>query len=295
MARTRSEIWGTALVAAAATGWGSWALFLRGHGLSPLWQSAMILLVMGLVSLPFALRGPLRHPGRTWRGLLLLGFLDAGTGWLYFGALDRGPIAVAVLTHYLAPVVVSVVAPFYLREPLGRRTPVALVAALFGLCLLVFSGGGLSGAALPAAILGSASALFYGGNVLVGKKLLGTVGTAQVLSFHSLVSAALLALGAVLVRDPLPPLQAFLWLPLLGALLAGAGGGALFFHGLSLIPSQRAAVLSYLEPLVASVVGALVFGEALGPLGLVGGALILGGGALVALTPSEPALSAGEG
>ncbi len=118
---------GTALVALAASAWGTWALFLRGHGLPPAWASAMILAVIALVSLPVALarRGPPRPPS-AWALLGLAAVTDAANYLCYFGALDRGPIGVAVLTHYLAPVVVAGLAPAVLREPLTMRTRVAL-------------------------------------------------------------------------------------------------------------------------------------------------------------------------
>jgi len=278
--RAKGQAAGTAMVALAAAGWGTWALFLRGHGLAPIWQSVLILLVISVASLPQALRTPLRHPRQAWFLLSLLGFFDAGNYLLYFAAIDRGPLAVGVLTHYLAPVIVAAAAPLYLREPLGRRTPIALGCSICGLALLVLSGGGLSGAALPAALLGAGSAFFYAATTLVSKKLLAEFTTAQLLAFHCLLAALLLAAVA---REPMPTPSAFLWSPLLGALCIGTLGGTLFYLGLSRIQAQRAAVLTYLEPLVAAIVGAVAFGEALTPLGLFGAALILGGGAAIAL------------
>lgn len=288
MESPRSQTLGTAMVALAAIGWGTWALFLRGHGPQPIWQSVLVLLVISAASLPQALRTTLRHPRRAWLLLALLGFFEAGNYLLYFAAIDRGPIAVGVLTHYLAPVVVSALAPLYLREPLGRRTPLALGCSLVGLALLVLSGGGLSGAALPAALLGAGSAFFYAGTTLVSKKLLAEFTTAQLLGFHSMVAALLLAAMAMVAREPLPALRAFLWSPLAGALVVGTGGGTLFYLGLSRIPAQRAAVLTYLEPLVAAMVGVVAFGETLALPGLAGAALILGGGAAIVLLPPDP-------
>jgi drug/metabolite transporter (DMT)-like permease len=271
---------GTALVALAASAWGTWALFLRGHGLPPAWASAMILAVIALVSLPVALRR--RGPPRllsAWALLGLAAVTDAANYLCYFGALDRGPIGVAVLTHYLAPVVVAGLAPAVLRETLTMRTRIALGVSIAGLALLVLGDGGLPRAALPAALLGTLSALFYGGNTLVTKKLFGQFGAAEVLSYHCFIAALLVALAA---RSAPPPLSAFLWSPLAGALLLGAGGASLFYLGLRWIPAQRAAVLTYLEPVVAAIVGAAAFGEHLGPAGLLGASLLIAGGAAVA-------------
>ncbi len=278
----RRDLSGTLLVALAAAGWGTWALFLRGHGLPPAWQSVMILLVIAVAWLPAAVVESVRRARRSalaWGLLGLAAITDAGNYLCYFGALDRGPIALAVLTHYLAPVVVAVLAPFLLREALTRRTLVSLAASLCGLSLLVLGDGGLAQASGRTAALGAASAIFYGLNTLVTKKLLDEFAASELLSYHCLIAAALVALFA---GRP-PEASAFFWSPLAGALLLGACGAAAFYLGLRIIPAQRAAVLTYLEPLVAALVGYYFFAEPLGPAGLLGGALIIAGGAAVAL------------
>jgi drug/metabolite transporter (DMT)-like permease len=62
----------------------------------------------------------------------------------------------------------------------------------------------------------------------------------------------------------------------------GAGSGVLYIVGLTRIGSARAAVLTYAEPLVAVLVGALVWEETLHPTAAIGGALVLGAGIYVA-------------
>lgn len=286
----KTEWIGTLLVAAAAAGWGTWALFLRGHGLPAAWQSVMILSIIAVAWLPSALRESRRRPRRaatTWMLLGAAAVTDAGNYLCYFGALDRGPIALAVLTHYLAPVVVAVLAPLMLREAITRRTAISLAVSLCGLALLVLGDGGITAASGRTAALGAGSAIFYGLNTLLTKKLLGEFAASEVLSYHCLISAALVALFA----GPPPAASSFLWSPLAGALLLGAVGAALFYKGLAAIPAQRAAVLTYLEPLVAALVGFLAFGEPLGPAGLAGGVLIVAGGAAVARGLVKPSAS----
>jgi DME family drug/metabolite transporter len=58
-----------------------------------------------------------------------------------------------------------------------------------------------------------------------------------------------------------------------------------FTVGLLRIGSARAAVLAFMEPIVAVAVGVLVWGEPLRPLAMVGGALVLGAGIQVARAP----------
>ena len=281
-----SDLKGTLFVALAAAGWGTWTLFLRGSGLPPAWQSVMILLVIAVAWLPGAAVESRKRSRRSRTAWALLGaaaVTDAGNYLCYFAALDRGPIALAVLTHYLAPVVVALLAPVFLREALTRRTAGALAVSLCGLALLVLGEGGLEGAPARTAALGAGSALFYGLNTLLTKRLLEEFSGSELLAYHCFVSAGLVALFA----GPLPPLSAFLWVPLAGALLLGACGAALFYAGLGRIPAARAAILTYLEPLVAALVGYFFFAEPLGPLGLLGGSLIVTGGAAVAAAGSD--------
>ena len=58
--------------------------------------------------------------------LALHGLFDAANAALFFGAVQRGPVAVAVLTHYLAPLLIALAAPWLLRE---RRSTRALLGA----------------------------------------------------------------------------------------------------------------------------------------------------------------------
>jgi len=279
----RSFWLGTAAVCAAAAGWGLWALFLRGSGLPPTWQSILILTVIAALWLLPALspRGrpvSTARPARRWLDLLWLGLADAGNYILYFAAVDRGPLALAVLTHYLAPVLVALAAPTFLREKLRPRTLYASAAALAGLGLLL-SGSAMSGPAITTALCGFGSAVFYAANTLVSKRALQHFSASEVLSYHCAIAALLLLPFA----GPPPPLSAFLGAPLYGAVFIGGVGSALFYYGLQRIPAQRAAVLTYLEPLVATLVSVVALGETLGPAGFLGGAIVLGSGAAIAL------------
>ena len=286
MTRTgyKAPVRGTIFVALSATGWGTWALFLRNHGLPPGWQSVMILCVVALSWLPAALRDTrraARRSGAAWAVLAASALTDAANYLTYFGALDRGPIALAVLTHYLAPLVVAGLSPLLLSEKLTLRTQVCLAASLGGLALLVLGDGGLPRASAVTAAVGAMSALFYGLNTLFTKKALGSFSIPEAISYHCLAAAVLVAPFA----GAPPGAGAFLWSPLAGAFLVGACGAACFYAGLRLIPANRAAVLTYLEPLVAAIVGWLAFHEPLGPAGLAGGGLIIAGGIAVAVQP----------
>ena len=50
----------------------------------------------------------------------------------------------------------------------------------------------------------------------------------------------------------------------------------LYFSSLKDMPGQKAAILSYVDPLVAVIISVTVLGEGIGPLQILGGGLILG-------------------
>lgn len=71
--------------------------------------------------------------------------------------------------------------------------------------------------------------------------------------------------------------------------MCGLLGNVLFNAGLRRVSTAAAGALTWLEPLTAALLGQLVFGEALGPLALLGGLLILGTGVWVASESQPPA------
>lgn len=272
---------GYLLVATAAVLWGCWSLFLRPAGLS---GAAVALVLFGVMAVPaaFTTRRPLVRDRRSAAALLILGLCDAGNAVLYFEALRRGPIAVAVLTHYLAPLLVALLAPLLLGE---RRSPRALLAApvsLAGLALVIYQPG--SGFPLITALLGTGSAVFYAANVLASKEAARAYSPIEVTALHAIVSAAVLLLLFRTEAIPAAPPAQLAWV-LAGTLLCGLFANTLFVTGLKRVPSAAAGALTYLEPLTAAVVGVAVFLEPIGPWGVLGGVAVLVAGAWVAMQP----------
>lgn len=275
MRRDRAR--GVALVAGAAVLWGGWALVLRPSGLPAMPFAFTVLLVMA-APLPFTLRAePWRDRGAVL-ALVLLGAAEAANVALYFAAIARGPVAVAVLTHYLTPLLVTLASPWLTGERASRRALLAAPVSLAGLALLVWRPG--AGAPLQTAALGAGSAAFYAVIVFAARRAGRSFRPMEVTAWHAVVAVALLLpLGPAV----LPPLAPATLLVAGGALVCGVGGALLFYRGLVLVPPPVAGALTYLEPLTAAVVGWVAFGEAIGPAGLLGGALVLASGVAVAL------------
>ncbi|XXF80355.1 DMT family transporter [Myxococcaceae bacterium GXIMD 01537] len=277
-----------AMVAAGAILWGCWSFFLRPAGLTGP-QNALLALLMMSLPAPFLLRREALRDRRATLALVGVGLADAANTALFFAAVQRGPLAVAVLTHYLAPLLLALVAPWVLRE---RRSPRALAAApvtLAGLALLI--GMPQEGFAGWTALLGGASALFFVAIILGSKEATRAYSPLAVTALHAPISVVALLL--VFGGSALPPaLDGAVLRVLAGGAMCGLLGTVLFNSGLRRVPTAAAGTLAYLEPLTASLIGWAVFREALGPLSVVGGLMVLASGVWVASEPRAPEPSA---
>ncbi|MEO6418047.1 MAG: DMT family transporter [Polyangiaceae bacterium] len=295
--RTKRASTGYGLVATAACMWGTWPLILQhaeSYGKIPsALESAMVMFVLTLVSGPLALRDRVRFraSARGWAGVVWLGVADAMNIVCYFRALQLASVAVAVLTHYLAPLFVAVAAPLVLRERRDARTTGAVLISFVGLAILLepWAATHRPGDAMGA-LFGAGSAFFYASNVIANKRLVGEFSGSEMMFFHGLVATPLLLAmvpaGAWSALDP----RAFGYL-LIGSLGPGALGGLLFVWGIRRIRASHAATLALIEPLVAVLVAAMVMSQSLSLAAMLGGALILGGAARVVSAPKEPATS----
>ena len=287
-------------VASAAIAWGTWSLILRhAEGMAPMssaLESAIVMAVLtsvsGVTSLRDRIASPASFAARWW--IVWLGVADALNMLLFFAAY-KITIAVAVLTHYLAPIFVAIASPLLLREAVTLRTALAVVGSFLGLAVMLGPGGtGADGAALwQSAALGAGSALFYASNVIGNKFVKASFSTSEVMFWHGTISTPLLALCVPRGEWAAVDAHAATFLAL-ASIGPGALAGLAFVWGLRRMPAAHASTLTLLEPLVAVVAGSLVFGEALGTRALVGGALILSG-ALAVMTARPGAASSAMG
>ncbi len=268
--------------------WGFWPYFLRHAesygGVDPAIESAasmVMCIVLGALVLKSD-RVPVRANARAWIGIAWLGVSDALNALFFFKAYQATTVAIAVLTHYLAPLFVAIAAPYLVSERADRRTSFAVLLSFGGLVFLLepWRTHASSSTALGASF-GAASAFFYASNVLVNKRLQPVFSGTEMMLYHALIATPLLVAlaphGAWRALDH----RALGWLSV-GAVFSGAIPGLLFVWGLRLIPASRASTLTLLEPLVAVVVvGVVIFGETINVLGAAGGLLILTGAALV--------------
>lgn len=211
--------------------------------------------------------------------ILLLSGVLLGVNWiLLFEAYRFTTIATATLCYYMAPAFTLAAAPLYLRERLTPRKAVCLAVALAG---MVFVSGvtraGFSGAAeLRGVALALGAAALYASVVLMNKKLHG-IGPLDRTVVQIGVAGAVLIPYVALTED----LSGVAFTPTVVVLLLVAGlvhtglSYALYFGSVDYLPAHTLALLSYLDPVVAVVLSAVLLREPMTTYDILGAALIL--------------------
>ena len=248
--------------------------------------SGFLAMVRGLLGAVFLLLLVYLRGGRLSRGairanlprLCLSGAL-IGFNWiLLFEAYRYTTVATATLCYYMAPVFILLAAPFVLREQLTPRKALCVAAALFGMVLVSgVARAGFSGMGEWRGVAcGLGAAVLYACIVLLNKfirdipaydKTIVQIGTA----------GAVLIPYVLLVEDA----SSVTFTPATVLLLFVAGlvhtgcAYALYFGSMDALSAHTLALLSYLDPVIAILLSALVLREPMTISQALGAALIL--------------------
>ena len=207
--------------------------------------------------------------------LLLLSGGAMGINWiLLFEAYRYTTVSTATLCYYFAPVIVTLLSPILFREALTPRQILCFVMATLGLVLItgVEGRGNLTGI-----LFGLGAAAFYAAVVLLNKYIRHTAEIQR--TFLQFLAAIVIMIPYVAATGgvTLSRLNSIGWVCLLVVGIFHTGiTYCLYFSSLKAIPGQSAAILSYIDPLVAVVISVTVLQEPLSWQQALGGALILG-------------------
>lgn len=206
--------------------------------------------------------------------LLLLSGAAMGINWiLLFEAYRYTTVSTATLCYYFAPVIVTALSPLLFREKLTGRQILCFVMATLGLFLLT---GMESGGSAKGILFGLGAAGFYAAVILLNKYIRDTAGIQRTFLQFLAAIAILIPYVASTGGVTLSRLDGTGWLCLLvvGVLHTGVSY-CLYFSSLKALPGQRAAILSYIDPVVAVLVSVTVLREPLNWQQALGGGLIL--------------------
>lgn len=219
-----------------------------------------------------ALRALRPHIGR-----VLLSGVAMGFNWiLLFEAYRHTTVALATLCYYFMPTFVVLAGALIFRERLTARQVILFLGATLGLLLIVgFGAGGESD--LLGVAYGVGAAALYATVVMLNRSLPDVDGITRTwLQFFAAVVALLpytLSTGGLSLQGT--DTTGVVYLVVVGVFNTGLVY-ALYFTVLPRLRAQQAAILSYLDPLVAILLSALLLGERLQPLQMLGGAMLLG-------------------
>lgn len=211
--------------------------------------------------------------------LLVISGMAMGMNWiLLFEAYRYTTVSVATLSYYFAPVIVTLAAPVLFKEKLTKKQILCFVMSTLGLVLVIgVSGFGQGSSDLTGILFGLGAAVLYATVILLNKFIKGVAGIQR--TFLQFLAAIFILIPYVASTSgvTLGGMDAAGWACLLVVGLVHTGiAYCLYFSALREIPGQEAAILSYIDPLVAVVISVTVLGEGISLAQIVGGALILG-------------------
>ena len=247
---------------------GTIGLFVRNIGVSSaelaLYRAVIAAVLLTGYFLATKTRINLRALGKELP-LLLISGMAMGVNWiLLFEAYKYTTVSVATLSYYFAPVLVTLACPLLFKEKMGP---------LQWLCFAMSTLG---------------AAVFYASVMLLNKFIKGVTGLQR--TYLQFLAAIVILVPYVLLTGgvTLSTLNGTGWVNLL--IVGGVHtclAYCLYFPALKELPGQEAAILSYIDPLLACVLSVALLGESMSAVQVIGGLLILGFTLLNELKPAK--------
>ena len=203
-----------------------------------------------------------------------------GVNWLLlFEAYNYTTVATATLCYYMQPTIVILLSPMIFKEAITAKKWVCVVLSVIG---MVFVSGFMESGIPPLSeakgiLFGLGAAVLYAVVVIMNKKLPG-------LDAYEKTVIQLLSAAAVLVPYLLISGQSFQveWTPTVIVMLLIVGfvhtgvAYALYFGCMDGVKAQTVAIFSYLDPIVALLLSAVILNERMTVFGIAGAVLIIG-------------------
>ena len=287
---------GAACVALAGILWGILGLFVRAlgdSGLTPFDVVGVRALVAAGALLLFLLatdrRALLVRPRDLWcflgTGLCSIVFFN----YCYFTAVRMMSLASAAVLLYTAPAFVMLLSSALFGERLTRRRLAALLCTFLGCASVTGVFGAQQSLTLAGVLIGLGAGLGYALYTIFGRYALARGYQAPTITFYTFLIAAVVSsvlvggwsqVGGVIKKGGSQVVLCMLALGVLSTVMA-----FLFYTiGLTKMESSYASVIASIEPVTASILGAVLYREKLSIWTIAGIALVLGAILIVNLT-----------
>lgn len=250
-------------------------------------ESSMVALVRGFIGTVVLLLYVLIAKKKLSGGKIRENFLKLivsgaliGFNWIFlFEAYEYTTVATATLCYYMAPVIVMLIAPVFIKERLTGRKGICIALAFAGMVLVsgIFSEGIGGENSYKGIIFGLIAALMYAVVIIINKKMsdIGSfdktimqLGTAAVVLFPYVW-----ATGGF--NNVSMDMLCVVMLLIVGVVHTGIAY-ALYFSSMGGLSANSVAILSYIDPVVAILLSTFLLKESMDFYKILGAVLILG-------------------
>lgn len=264
--------------------WGSDGIFLKVMSLPVTTIIFVDAVIAILVLLPVLLiTGAYKAFGnpRTAATMIAVGFVHTAVILALYRSLQLTSVSNAMLSHYMGPVFVFLLAPFVVNEKRTRVFGFGLAVSVVGLAFLLSGGFSVSNSDVLGIAVGVLSALFYGTNIVLLKRIMSSCPPLGV-AFSTFVCDLIVTTPLILLdTGQIAAASQYSWLFLVKVALTAVIPFVIYTNCLKVLEAQRVSILGYIEPLAAMGMAAVLLGEMPGWQTFVGGAMILGAGAWI--------------
>lgn len=220
---------------------------------------------------------------------IVLSGIAMGTSWMFlYEAYQQIGVSLSSLLYYCGPVIVMILSPLIFQEKLTAPKVLGFIIVLVGIFLV--NGNAVDGNRNTWGLFcGTMSAVMYFFMVTLNKQSKNISGMENsviqlVVSFLSVAVFMGIKQGFMISV----PATAWVWILVLGVVNTGIGC-YLYFSPLAKIPVQTVAVCGYLEPLSAVVFAAILLGEKMAIIQIIGAVCIIGGAMIGELVKAKQA------
>ena len=208
---------------------------------------------------------------------------------LLFEAYRFTTVATATLCYYMSPIILVALSPFFFKEKLTAKKLVCIGAALLGMIFVsgVIGGGGIKLSEMKGIVMGLLAACFYASVVITNKTIKGLPSFDRTIMQLAIAAVIMLPYNAITGAFAGIELNTLvvLMMIIVGVIHTGLAYW-MYFGSMEHLKSQTLAILSYVDPVVAVLLSALLLREPMSVLATIGAVMILGA-AIVSELPEK--------
>ena len=209
--------------------------------------------------------------------VILISGMAMGFDWIFlFEAYKYTTVSIATLSYYFAPIIVTLVCPIVFKEKLTTKQIICFIASTLGIVLITDLGHLGNNNHILGILLGLTAAVLYATVIILNKYIKSIGGIHR--TFIQFLAAIIVLIPYVLFTSGINigNLNSDGWVNLLIVGIVHTGiTYCLYFTSLKELPGQNAAILSYIDPVVAILISVFVLSETMSLVQIIGGILII--------------------